>query len=151
MNCGLNRPLLRGVASQHFCLIHSSVCLLCFPVMLVVDLQMCEEIVAGDKTLLRELLHPEKADLRIRYSLAHATVKPGQSSLPHRLKTSEVYYILEGKGIMHVDDESAEVRSGQAIYIPPNCTQYIKNTGNSDLKFLCIVDPAWRSEDEEVF
>jgi len=29
--------------------------------------------------------------------------------------------------------------------------QYIENTGDSDLKFLCIVDPAWREENEEVF
>ncbi len=118
--------------------------------MYIRDLHTGKEILAGDATLLRELLHPDKADLQIRYSLAHATVKPNQSSLPHRLKTSEVYYILEGEGIMYVDDESAKVRSGQAVYIPPNSVQYIKNTGNSDLKFLCIVDPAWRPQDEEV-
>jgi mannose-6-phosphate isomerase-like protein (cupin superfamily) len=51
---------------------------------------------------------------------------------------------------MHIDHESAVVHSGQAIYIPPNSTQYIQNTGNSELEFLCIVDPAWRREDEEV-
>jgi mannose-6-phosphate isomerase-like protein (cupin superfamily) len=118
--------------------------------MFIMDLNECEEIVAGDETILRELLHPEKADLKIRYSLAHASVKPGRSSLPHRLKTSEVYYILEGEGIMHVDDESAAVHSGQVVYVPPNSNQHIGNTGNSDLKFLCIVDPAWQPEDEEV-
>lgn len=118
--------------------------------MFIRDLRTCDEIVAGDETILRELLHPDKADLKIRYSLAHAKVKPGQSSLPHRLKTSEVYYILEGEGIMYVDDESAAVHPGHAIYVPPNSTQHIKNTGNSDLKFLCIVDPAWNPEDEEV-
>ena len=30
------------------------------------------------------------------------------------------------------------------LAIPPGSTQYIENTGNSDLKFLCIVEPAWR-------
>ena len=118
--------------------------------MYIRDMSTCEEIVAGDKTTLRELLHPDKADLKIRYSLAHAIVKPGQSSLPHRLKTSEVYYILEGEGIMHVDDESAAVHAGQAIYVPPNSNQHISNTGDFDLRFLCIVDPAWQPQDEEV-
>ena len=118
--------------------------------MLIRDLIACDEIIAGDKTILRELLHPDRADLKIHYSLAHAIVKPGQSSLPHRLRTSEVYYILEGKGIMNVDDESAAVHAGQAIYVPPNSNQHISNTGDSDLKFLCIVDPAWQPEDEEV-
>jgi mannose-6-phosphate isomerase-like protein (cupin superfamily) len=118
--------------------------------MFIRDLHTCYEIIAGDETTLRELLHPDKAGLEIRYSLAHATAKPGQSSRPHKLKTSEVYYILEGEGIMYVDDKSAKVRSGQIVYIPPNSVQYIQNIGNSDLRFLCIVDPAWRPEDEEV-
>jgi len=114
------------------------------------DLQESDEIIAGDKTILRELLHPAKADLKLHYSLAHAVVKPGDTSRPHRLKMSEVYYILDGQGVMHINDETAAVHIGQAIYIPPNATQYIQNTGNNDLKFLCIADPAWRAEDEEI-
>ncbi len=52
---------------------------------------------------------------------------------------------------MHINDESAKVYPGQVIYIPPNSKQYIKNTGKTDLKFLCIVDPAWQSKDETVY
>ena len=118
--------------------------------MFIRDLQNCEEFIAGDNSILQELLHPDKADLRIRYSFAHATLKAEQTSKPHKLKVSEVYYILEGEGIMHINDESAHVHPGQAIYIPPNSTQYLQNTGSADLKFICIVDPAWRKEDEEV-
>ena len=91
-----------------------------------------------------------KAPLRLRYSLAHATLPPGKTSLRHRLKTSEVYYILQGEGLMRIADESAPVRAGSAVYIPPHATQCITNTGTTDLLFLCIVDPAWRIEDEEV-
>jgi mannose-6-phosphate isomerase-like protein (cupin superfamily) len=118
--------------------------------MIIKDLQNCEEFIAGDNTTLRELLHPDKLNLELRYSLAHALVKPGFTSQPHKLKTSEVYYILEGEGTMFIDNEDAKVHSGQVVYIPPYAKQYIKNTGNIDLKFLCIVDPAWRSEDEEI-
>jgi mannose-6-phosphate isomerase-like protein (cupin superfamily) len=114
------------------------------------ELNACEFFTAGDDTHLRELLHPDKADLKINYSLAHAVVNPGQASLRHRLRTSEVYYILEGRGLMHVNDETASVAPGQAIYIPPHAVQYIHNTGSADLVFLCIVDPAWRQEDEEI-
>ena len=111
----------------------------------------CKEFIAGDNTILRELLHPDKEDLKLVYSLAHAVVKPGETSLWHKLKTSsEVYYILEGEGMMYIDNESQNVRSGQSIYIPPNAKQRIKNTGKADLKFLCIVDPAWKKEDEDI-
>lgn len=115
------------------------------------NLKDCAEFIAGDGSILRELLHPDKADLQLRYSLAHAVVKPGQTTRPHRLRTSEVYYILEGEGLMHLDAESAVVRPGQAVYIPPRSLQYIHNPGASDLVFLCMVDPAWRKVDEEVF
>ena len=118
--------------------------------MFIKDLQNCEEFRAGDNTILRELLHPDKEAIKLRYSLAHAVLKPGHSSYRHKLKTSEIYYILEGEGLMHIDNESARVLPGQVIYIPPDSVQYIKNTGQDDLKFLCIVDPAWRKEDEEV-
>jgi mannose-6-phosphate isomerase-like protein (cupin superfamily) len=118
--------------------------------MLIKELKYCVEIIAGDSTILRELLHPDKDSVNLRYSLAHAMVKPGETSIPHRLRTSEVYYILEGEGAMHINDESSEVHPGQAIYIPPHAIQYIHNTGQTGLRFLCIVDPAWRPEDEEV-
>jgi len=118
--------------------------------MFIKDLNDCEEFTAGDGSLLRELLHPDKADLAIRYSLAHAVVKPGQTTTLHILKTSEAYYIIKGEGIMHINDESARVYPGVAIYIPPHSRQYIQNCGKTDLVFLCIVDPAWRKEDEEI-
>jgi len=117
--------------------------------MLIRRLKDCDEFIAGDDSILRELLHPGKADLAIRYSLAHATVKPGERTRPHRLKTAEVYYILEGRGRMHINHETAEVGGESAVYIPPLSVQYIENTGDGPLVFVCIVDPAWRPEDEE--
>ncbi len=72
--------------------------------MLIRKLGACEEFVAGDGTLLRELLHPDKQPLELRYSLAHAIVPVGQTSIPHSLKTTEVYYILSGRGEMHINN-----------------------------------------------
>lgn len=118
--------------------------------MYIKHLHECAPFIAGDNTLLRELLHPDKADLALRYSLAHATVKSGETTWLHSLKTSEVYYILEGEGIMFIGSESAPVGPGDTIYITPDRKQCIRNTGTGDLIFLCIVDPAWRAEDENV-
>ncbi len=118
--------------------------------MLVRSLGDCEEFVAGDGSLLRELLHPNKMDATIRYSLAHATVPPRQRTKPHRLTTAEVYYIIEGSGRMHIEDESQPVEPGDAVYIPPGAVQSIENVGTNELTFLCIVDPAWQPQDEEI-
>ena len=119
--------------------------------MLIKDLAKCDYFIAADNTNLCELLHPDREGLDLPYSIAFAKLGPGKSSIPHRLKTSsEVYFILEGVGEMHIDSEQAEVRPGQAILIPPGSWQHIRSTGEVELKFLCIVSPMWRAEDEEV-
>jgi mannose-6-phosphate isomerase-like protein (cupin superfamily) len=51
---------------------------------------------------------------------------------------------------MHINNESEEVLPGTAVYIPPDAVQFIHNPAKEDLIFLCIVDPAWRKEDEEI-
>jgi mannose-6-phosphate isomerase-like protein (cupin superfamily) len=118
--------------------------------MFIRDIEECREITAGDNTRLRELFNPYKDDLDLSYSLAVARVEPGGTTLLHRLASSEVYYILEGRGEMNIDGERRAVAPGQAVYIPPMAEQRITNVGDDDLVFACIVDPAWRKEDEEV-
>ena len=80
--------------------------------MLLRRLQDREAINALDDTTVREILNPkhESQPLVLNYSLAHATVKPNEKSLPHKFhEASEVYYILRGTGLMHIDDEVAKV------------------------------------------
>lgn len=119
--------------------------------MLIRRLRDCKEVRAGDGTRLRELLHPARDAVTIRYSLAVAWLAPGKRSRAHRLKTAEVYYLIRGSGLMHVGSESAEVASGDAVYIPSSSVQWLENSGEDELEFICIVDPAWRPEDEQVF
>ncbi len=118
--------------------------------MIIRDIKKLDPFLSGDGVLLREILHGSKDNLQIGYSLAHALVAPGKSSLPHRLKSSEVYYVISGKGRMRIGEEVREVGRGQTVAIPPGAVQSIENTGRSDLEFLCIVSPAWRPEDEEI-
>lgn len=103
--------------------------------MLIRKLSDCAEFVAGDETLLRELLHPDKQTIALRYSLAHAVVLPGKISKPHLLSTSEVYYVLSGVGEMHIDAEVQLIEPGDAVYIPPNARQFVHNVGAEPLGF----------------
>ena len=118
--------------------------------MLIKRLKDCTEITAGDRTRLRELLHPARDAAAIRYSLAVAWLAPGTQSQAHWLKTAEVYYLVRGKGVMHIGDEAARVEAGDAVYIPPDSIQWLENTGKEEIELICIVDPAWRPEDEQV-
>ncbi|UUX91329.1 cupin domain-containing protein [Methanoplanus endosymbiosus] len=121
--------------------------------MLIKDIKDQKYFRSADGCILCELLHRknEDFDLKAGYSIAHAVVPAYEKTVPHRLKeSSEVYYILSGKGIMHIDGEEAEVYPGQAVYIPPGAVQYIENSGDSDLIFLAIADPEWSEADEEI-
>ena len=108
------------------------------------------EFLAGDHTVLRELLHPAKQPLALGYSVAHGTLAPGVRSKWHRLTSSEVYYFIAGRGRMTVDDLVVSVEPGSVIYVPPGGKQSLENSGPTAIEFLCLVDPAWRPEHEAV-
>lgn len=118
--------------------------------MLIRRLSEIESIVAGDETILKEVINPSNSSTNINYSLAHATVKPGQQTLPHTLNSSEAYYLLAGMGEVNINGEKQKLNAGELVYIPPKAVQSIKNIGNTDLIFLCICDPAWNKEDENI-
>ena len=115
--------------------------------MWVKNLASCETITANDLTELRELIHPEHDGLPVGYSLAHAIIQPGERSIRHHLEgATEVYYLLSGRGRMHIGEETREVRAGDALLIPAGAVQFLENTGGEPLTFLAIVEPAWQPE-----
>ena len=110
----------------------------------------CPEFLAGDHTILRELLRPAPGSVDVRYSLAQGRLDPGTTSTRHVLTASEVYYFLAGEGRMHVGHESAPVKKGTVVAVPPDAEQWVENTGPGPLEFLCIVDPAWTPACERI-
>lgn len=118
--------------------------------MTIKKLQDIEVLDGGECTKIRQIFQPHNTLNGIRYSISHSELKPGKKSKLHKMKTSEVYYILEGEGNLQIDDAIFKVLKDHAIYIPPHSKQCIENTGKNELKFLCIVDPAWKLEDETV-
>lgn len=110
-----------------------------------------QPFITTDGSLIREIFHPDRHNLPISCSIAHATVKVGESTKPHMLKkSSEIYVILSGQGIMHIIDEKHLLNQGDAVFIPAGSVQYIENAGEEDLNFLCVVDPYWKEEEDEV-
>ncbi|OBF87930.1 hypothetical protein A5791_18565 [Mycobacterium sp. 852002-51163_SCH5372311] len=82
-------------------------------------------------------------------SLAHATVAPGAETIWHRLEhTDEIYFILSGRGLVWVADESQEVVAGDSVWIPAGTPQRIQNLGPIPLAFLCACGPAYLPESD---
>lgn len=108
------------------------------------------EFLAGDHTHLREIFHPLQHPLAAGYSIAQARLLAGAASLPHRLHSSETYYVLQGSGRIYVNGEAGELRPGVIAFVPAHAEQHVENTGSEDLVFLCIVEPYWTKETEVV-
>jgi len=81
-------------------------------------------------------------------SLAEEVLPPGASVTPHHHEViEEIYYVVEGDGVMRIDDEEREVVAGDAIYIPRFARHTLTNTGNGPMKILLACGPAFFYED----
>ncbi|MBW1711393.1 MAG: cupin domain-containing protein [Deltaproteobacteria bacterium] len=118
--------------------------------MLIKDVNRIEPFTAIDGCLIKEIIQPGNDLTSPGISLAQAELAPGKATLPHRLDFLEIYFIMIGNGLMHVGEESAEVKPGQAIYIPPGEIQFIENLGSGLLTFLCVCHPGYDPGKDEV-
>jgi mannose-6-phosphate isomerase-like protein (cupin superfamily) len=100
-----------------------------------------------DGSEIRELLAHRNSCIR-HQTLAEARLDLGAATTPHRHeRTEEIYYILEGEGLMRVGGEACPVGPGDAVAIPPGASHQITNTGPVVLKFLCCCSPGYEHED----
>jgi len=76
-------------------------------------------------------------------SIARARLEPGKTTRWHYLRgTTERYVMLQGAGLVEVDELPAQqVSDGDVVIIPAGARQRISNTGKSDLVFLAICSP----------
>ena len=54
----------------------------------------------------------------------------------HRHEPPEIYYVLEGTGIVTIDGEEHPVSADTAVFIPGNSEHGIRNSGAVPLRFL---------------
>lgn len=114
--------------------------------MFVKKLNDCPSFTANDGCEIKELLHPKNDQINLPYSLAVATVAQNQSSYRHKLEQTEVYYILSGQGLLHIDSDEKIVSPGDAAIIPGGSEQWIENISTTPLSFIAIVNPPWTDE-----
>ncbi len=113
----------------------------------IVNRNEVRPFITKDGSLIREVLSPRNSSIR-RQSLAEARVKPGKSTEPHTHPgTEEIYYLLEGHGVISIDGVKEKVKAGDGIAIPPGAKHAIFNNGESDLVFLCCCVPAYQDSD----
>src|SRR5579859_8201054 len=89
-----------------------------------------------DGSEIRELLAHRNSAIR-NQSLAEARLPVGASTQEHyHPKAEEIYFITAGTGQMRIEGETREVKTGDAIAIPPGQRHKLWNTGTRTLTLL---------------
>lgn len=86
--------------------------------------------------LFREVF--KKYDFKSSVQFLHETsVRPNSTIGYHKHSgNEEIYYIIEGKGLMEVDGEEKTVEPGDAVITYSGSSHGLKNIGDNDLKIL---------------
>ena len=94
-----------------------------------------------DGALSKMLITPSNAPTK-HFDFRLSTYQPKGFVAKHRQEVEEqIYYMLEGEGLMELDGVRKVVRSGATIFIPSGVEHALYNTGTNDLTFLVITSP----------
>jgi len=114
------------------------------------DIKNLDEVppfITKDGSEIRELLAHRNSVIR-NQSLAEARLPAGTSTREHyHVKTEEIYCITHGTGRMCIDGETRDVKTGDAIAIPPGRKHKLWNSGSETLRLLCCCAPAYEHDD----
>jgi len=100
---------------------------------------------AEDKAVAREIASPRNSRAE-RLSIAEIIIPPGVEVVPHHHIMEEIYYIVDGEGMMMVEDVTALVRKGQSVIIAPHQWHNIRNHTDQELRLIVTCAPAWAPE-----
>jgi quercetin dioxygenase-like cupin family protein len=87
--------------------------------------------------LSKMLVGTERIDFRISRYAPNAYVQEHS----HKIQ-EQIYYVLEGEGILTVGKEEHLMRPHDYVYLPPGVPHSFTNTGLSGLVFLVVTTPA---------
>ena len=66
-------------------------------------------------------------------------VEPGGYKPRHQHPWPYIKYIIEGNGTVMVDLKDNPITAGSFAYVPSDTIHQFQNTGDTTLKFICIV------------
>jgi mannose-6-phosphate isomerase-like protein (cupin superfamily) len=83
-------------------------------------------------------------------SLAVVELQPGKALLHRHIQTEEIYYILAGAGIIHLDKIYRLVGHGDAVY-SGGMYPCVENPSAETLRYLAISAPGFDPADMQFY
>jgi quercetin dioxygenase-like cupin family protein len=103
----------------------------------------------GQLPILRSwmLISPQNSSTQ-NISVQISEIPIGSEQPIHDHDPEQCYYVIKGRGLMIIEEETREVTAGEAVYIPPNKKHGIKNIGNDVLEYLTVNSPVFSKQYE---
>jgi mannose-6-phosphate isomerase-like protein (cupin superfamily) len=86
------------------------------------------------KTLISAGLTPSSA-----LTLGVARLPAGETLRPHRHREAEVYFVLDGAGIVTIDGAARAVEAGAGVFIPGDAVHSVQSTGQTDMQVVYVL------------
>jgi len=74
-------------------------------------------------------------------------IDPGGEQPVHKHAPEQVYFVLEGSGLMTVGSETHEVGPGICVFVPSDTPHGIRNQGQAALRYFSAAAPAFDTSD----
>lgn len=97
--------------------------------------------------LSKELAGPETVgSSRIDFRISRYAPAAYVGEHVHQVQ-EQIYYVLEGEGVLTLDDERHLMKPHDYVYVPPGVRHSFTNTGTAGLVFLVVTTPAHDEEE----
>jgi quercetin dioxygenase-like cupin family protein len=80
-----------------------------------------------------------------------AQIQPGDHLKDHRHAPPELYYVLDGEGVVTIEGSDYHVSANSAVFIPGNAVHGLRNSGQIPLNVLYVFAANSFSEVEYIF
>ncbi len=74
-------------------------------------------------------------------------VDPNGEQPVHKHAPEQVYFVLEGSGLMTVGTETQEAGPGDCVFVPSDTPHGVRNTGQEILRYFSAAAPAFETSD----
>jgi mannose-6-phosphate isomerase-like protein (cupin superfamily) len=91
--------------------------------------------------LSKALVGPENSgSSRIDFRISRYAPAAHVAEHVHKVQ-EQIYYVLEGEGVLTLNDQSHLMRAHDYVYVPPGVHHSFSNTGTVGLVFLVVTTP----------
>jgi quercetin dioxygenase-like cupin family protein len=80
-----------------------------------------------------------RAERAPNFAMRLIEFSPGEAIGPHEHPYEHEIFVLDGEGLAEGPDGIVDLQAGVALYIPPGEPHGYRNTGEGDLRLLCMI------------